>query len=75
MRRCRSTSCRAFPRFFLLNGERDEAAANNRRAVQLLERSGAAARVRIYPGLGHEFPPAEERDRELDLALRFAFGS
>lgn len=63
-----------FPRFCFLNGERDEAAANNRRAAQLLERSGAATRLRIYPGLGHEFPPAEERDRELDLALRFAFG-
>lgn len=64
-----------FPRFCFLNGERDEEAANNRRAAQLLARSGAATRVRIYPGLGHEFPPAEERDRELDLALRFAFGS
>lgn len=64
-----------FPRFCFLNGERDEAAANNLRAAQLLARSGAATRIRIYPGLGHEFPPAEERDRELDLALRFAFGS
>lgn len=64
-----------FPRFCFLNGERDEAAANNRRAARLLDRSGAAVRVRIYPGLGHEFPPAEERDRELELALRFAFGS
>ncbi len=63
-----------FPRFCFLNGERDEAAANNRRAAQLLERSGAAARVRIYRGLGHEYPPVEERDRELDQALRFAFG-
>lgn len=64
-----------FPRLIFLNGELDEAAGNNRRAAQLLERSGATARVRIYPGLGHEFPPAEERDRELDLALRFALGS
>ena len=63
-----------FPRFFLLNGERDEAAANNRRAAQRLEQAGAAVRVRIYPGIGHEFPPPEERDRELDQALRFAFG-
>ncbi len=63
-----------FPRFFLMNGERDEAAANNRRAAEILGRSGAAARVRIYPGLGHEFPPAAERDRELEQALRFAFG-
>ena len=63
-----------FPRFCFLNGERDEAAANNRRAAELLQRAGAAARVRIYPGLGHEYPPLDERDRELDQALRFAFG-
>lgn len=64
-----------FPRFCFLNGERDEAAANNRRAAQRLEQAGAAVRVRIYPGIGHKFPPAEERERELDQALRFAFGS
>lgn len=63
-----------FPRFCFLNGERDEAAANNRRAAERLARSGAAVRVRIYPGLGHEFPAEDSRDRELDLALRFAFG-
>jgi phospholipase/carboxylesterase len=63
-----------FPRFCFLNGERDEAAANNRHAALLLKRSGAAVRVRIYPGLGHEYPAVEERDRELDLALRFALG-
>ncbi len=63
-----------FPRFCFLNGERDEAAANNRHAADLLQRSGAATRVRIYPGLGHEYPPLDERDRELDQALRFAFG-
>ena len=63
-----------FPRFFFLNGEYDEAAANNRRAAQLLEGAGASVRVRIYPGVGHDFPPREERDRELDLALRFVLG-
>ncbi len=63
-----------FPRFCFLNGERDEAAANNRNAAHRLERLGAATRLRIYPGLGHEFPPEDSRDRELDLALRFAFG-
>jgi len=61
-----------FPSFFFMNGERDEAVANNRRAVRLLERAGARARVRIYPGLGHEFPPVQQRGRELELALRFA---
>lgn len=63
-----------FPRFAFLNGERDEAAANNRLAARRLEKAGAGVRVRIYPGLGHEFPPAEGRDRELEQALRFAFG-
>lgn len=63
-----------FPRWFFMNGELDEAAANNRRAAQRLEKSGAAVRVRLYPGLGHGFPPAAEHDRELDLALRFALG-
>ncbi len=63
-----------FPRFAFLNGERDEAAVNNRQAAKQLEKSGAEVRVRIYPGLAHEFPPAEERDRELEQALRFALG-
>lgn len=65
---------RPFPRFFFLNGELDEAAANNRLAARRLEQSGATVRVRLYPRIGHEFPPPEERDRELDQALRFAFG-
>ncbi|MEO7793467.1 MAG: alpha/beta hydrolase-fold protein [Thermoanaerobaculia bacterium] len=63
-----------FPRFAFLNGELDEAAANNRRSAKQLDKAGAAVRVRIYPGLGHEFPPVEERDRELEQALRFALG-
>lgn len=64
-----------FPRFVFLNGELDEAAANNRKAARRLEQAGARVRVRLYPGLGHEFPPRDSRDRELDLALRFAFGT
>ena len=46
---------------------------NNRRTAERMDRAGIATRVRIYPGLGHEYPPAAERDRELDQALRFAF--
>jgi len=65
----------AFPRFVFLNGELDEAVGNNRRAVERLERSGIAVRSRFYPGVGHAFPPPDERDRELAMALRFAFGS
>lgn len=64
-----------YPRFFFMNGELDEAAANNRRAAHRLESLGAQARVRLYPGAGHEFPPQESRERELDLALRFTLGS
>lgn len=63
-----------FPRFALLNGERDEAAANNREAVARLVGLGGRARLRLFPGVGHAFPPEGERDRELTMALRFALG-
>jgi predicted esterase len=57
------------PRFAILNGERDEEAANNRRAAAALRAAGAKVELTIYPGLGHAFPPRHEA--ELRRALQF----
>jgi predicted esterase len=62
---------RRLPRFAILNGERDEEAANNRRAAEALRAAGGKVKLSIYPG-GHEFPP--DRERELAAALRFLLG-
>lgn len=59
----------AFPRFFIMNGARDEAAPNNRQVARALEALGAAVELRVYNGLGHGFPP--NPDPELRDALRF----
>lgn len=65
-------SNRRLPRFAILNGERDEEAANNRRGAGALRAAGGKVKLEIYPGLGHAFPP--DRDRELKAALRFLLG-
>jgi phospholipase/carboxylesterase len=59
----------AFPRFFIMNGARDEAAPNNRQVARALEALGAAVELRVYNGVGHGFPP--NPDPELRDALRF----
>ena len=66
-------SGRRLPRFAILNGERDEEAANNRRGAAALRAAGGKVKLSIYPGLGHAFPP--HRDRELRSALEFLLGS
>ena len=50
------------PRFAILNGERDEEAANNRRAAAALRSAGAKVKLEIYPGVGHAFPPDHEAE-------------
>lgn len=60
------------PRFFIMCGARDEAAANNRQAAAALGAAGASVELRIYPGVGHGFPA--NREEELRDALRFALG-
>jgi phospholipase/carboxylesterase len=60
---------RRLPRFVILNGERDEEAANNRRGAAALRAAGGQVKLEIYPGLGHAFPP--DHERELASALRF----
>lgn len=59
----------AFPRFFIMNGARDEATPNNRQVARALEALGAAVELRVYNGVGHAFPP--NPDPELRDALRF----
>jgi predicted esterase len=63
---------RRLPRFAILNGERDEEAANNRKGAAALRAAGGQVKLEIYPG-GHTFPP--DRDRALRSALRFLLGS
>lgn len=62
----------AFPRFFIMNGARDEAASNNRQVARRLEALGAAVELRVYAGVGHGFP--SNPDPELRDALRFVLG-
>jgi len=66
-------SGRRLPRFAILNGERDEEAGNNRRAARALRAAGGKVKLEIYPGLGHSFPPDQER--ELRSALEFLLRS
>ncbi len=63
---------RRLPRFAILNGARDEEAANNRRGAAALRAAGGKVKLEIYDGVGHAFPP--DRDRELGAALRFLLG-
>jgi predicted esterase len=62
-------SGKRLPRFAILNGERDEEAANNRRAAAALRAAGAKVKLEIYPGVGHAFPP--DHEEELRRAVRF----
>lgn len=57
------------PPFALLIGANDEAAASNKTAEAELKALGIPVMLRIYPGMGHGFPP--QRERELAEALRF----
>lgn len=57
------------PRFFIMVGEKDDAVEINRDAARRLEAIGTPAQLRVYPGLGHRFPP--DREKEMDAALRF----
>jgi len=57
------------PRFVIMVGEKDEPVAVNREAAKRLEAIGAPVQLRIYPNLGHRFPP--DRQNEMDSALKF----
>jgi phospholipase/carboxylesterase len=63
---------RRLPRFAILNGEKDRDAANNRLGAAALEAAGGNVLLKIYPGLGHAFPPHHEQ--ELEAALEFVLG-
>lgn len=62
-------AAKSMPRFALLVGAQDEGAASYRELDAALRKAGVPARLKIYPGLGHAFPP--DHERELDLALQF----
>ncbi len=57
------------PRFYLMVGSEDDAAESNRQGYRELEQAGVTARLKIYPNLGHKFPP--DHEKELLRALKF----
>jgi|CXWL01.1.fsa_nt_gi predicted esterase len=57
------------PRFVIMVGDRDEPLENNRDAANRLKNNGAPALLKVYPNLGHTFPP--NRQAEMDSALKF----
>lgn len=68
-----STAGAKLPRFFIMVGEKDDAVEINRDAAKRLESIGVPVQLRVYPGLGHRFPP--DREKEMDAALRFVLES
>lgn len=57
------------PRFVIMCGEKDQPVEVNREAARRLEAIGVPVQLRVYPNLGHRFPP--DRQTEMDSALRF----
>ncbi len=58
-----------FPRFVIMVGEDDQPVGINREAAKRLEAIGIPVQLRVYPNLGHRFPP--DRQTEMDSALKF----
>jgi phospholipase/carboxylesterase len=63
------------PRFFLMNGEFDPEVENTRATQRIFKKSDLRSELRIYPAVGHAYPLARERSRELELALRFVLST
>jgi len=57
------------PRFYLMVGSEDGAVEANRQGYRELEAAGVSVRLKVYPNLGHNFPP--DHERELLRALKF----
>jgi acetyl esterase/lipase len=57
------------PRFFIMVGEQDDAAAGSRKSARALEDAGFDVTLKVYTGVGHSFP--RNRDAALDAALHF----
>jgi phospholipase/carboxylesterase len=60
------------PAVALMTGAEDPSVETFRAAQRDFEAAGYRARLRVYPGVGHAFPPT--RTRELRKALRFTCG-
>lgn len=65
-----ANSARRLPRFYIMYGELDDDVENNREAARRLEAIGTPHVLKIYPGVGHTFPPNSQK--ELTAAVRFA---
>ncbi len=57
------------PRFVIMVGDKDEPVNINRDAAKRLEAISVPFQLRVYPNLGHTFPP--NRQTEMDNALKF----
>lgn len=57
------------PRFVIMVGDKDEPVANNSDVARRLEAIGVPVQLRVYPNLGHRFPP--DRQIEMNSALKF----
>lgn len=68
-----ATAGAKLPRFFIMVGEKDDAVEINQEAAKRLEAIGVPMELRVYPKLGHRFPP--EREKEMDAALKFVLES
>ncbi len=64
-----TSSSQPYPRFYIINGSQDREADNNRLACKLLKEAGVKAEVKIFPGVGHAFPP--NAPKEFRIALEF----
>lgn len=62
----------AKPRFYIMNGANDVEADNNRWACKLLNEAGIKAEVKIFPNVGHAFPP--NYPAEFKKAIAFVLG-
>lgn len=63
----------SLPRFFIMVGANDQGVESNRKAAADFAAASIKTELRVYPGVGHAFPP--NRKEELLAALKFVLGA
>ncbi len=63
----------SLPKFYIMVGATDQGVESNRKAAADFASASIKTELRVYPGVGHAFPP--NRKEELLAALKFVLGA